>query len=66
MRREYEPPTNPFPDTKWEWEDVGLPHTLKYNCPFCGHNRTVMLPPNFCENCGKDMRGKLKKGGKKK
>lgn len=48
-----------------EWIDVDeQTYTWKIVCSQCGHERSMMSTqgnyPNFCENCGADMRKEVK------
>lgn len=44
------------------WIDIDeQPYTLKIRCSCCGNERSMVSTqgtyPNYCENCGADMRG---------
>lgn len=45
--------------SEWEITEVDHAHGSKcYHCPECGEDDWRYDEPNFCPNCGADMRGK--------
>lgn len=45
------------PVVRGEWEEIDYEGVgfLHYECPFCGEHS--FYKPNYCPNCGADMRG---------
>ena len=54
----YEDAKKKYARPKGEWERVGLFYDRNViDCPFCGDTFCRKDIPNFCENCGADLRG---------
>lgn len=47
------------PQGKWgQINVVTMPYLVAYSCPFCKEWGNIQtFKPNFCPNCGADMRG---------